>query len=259
MPRKCRCLSKSKIYHVMVRGNEKKSIFVDDEDRYKFISIIRDKKENNEYLIYAFCLMDNHVHMIIKEEIDSISRIMRRINTSYAYYFNKKYDRVGHVFQDRFKSEEIESERHLLAAIRYVHNNPVKAKMVKEPSEFIWSSYNSYIDKGSYKNNIISKEEILGYFSSNIGAAIALFVKYSMENAEEVFIDYQEVEAIINKYNAGAFIGVFLKEIDCERVELLEKNQKKELILQLKKKSNLSTRQIAAMLGVNRNFVQRVR
>lgn len=258
MPRQGRCLSRSKVYHVMVRGNEKKSIFMDDEDRLKFIDIIRDKKKNNEYLIYAFCLMDNHVHMVIKEEIDSISRIMRRINTSYAYYFNNKYDRVGHVFQDRFKSEEIESERHFLAAIRYVHNNPVKAKIVTEPSKFPWSSYNSYIGKGGY-DTIISEEEILVFFSSNIDTAKALFIKYSTENAEDVFIDYQEEKAIINKYNACSFIRDFLKEKDREHVELLEKNLKKELVLQLKKKSNLSTRQIAAMLGVDRNFVQRAK
>ncbi|MFZ5631359.1 MAG: REP-associated tyrosine transposase [Bacillota bacterium] len=258
MPRQCRCLSSSKVYHIMVRGNEKKSIFRDDEDRLKFIDIIRDKKKNNECLIYAFCLMDNHAHLVIKEETDSISRIMKRINTSYAYYFNNKYDRVGHVFQDRFKSEEIETEKHLLAAIRYIHNNPVKAKIAKEPSEFPWSSYNSYISRDNY-DSIISKDEILSFFSKDVDTAKNLFIQHSMKKAEEIFIDYNEDDATINKYNASSFLEGFLREKGCQHIGLLNNNLKKELVLQLKKKSNLSTRQIAAILGVNRNFVQRAK
>lgn len=258
MPRQSRCLSSSGVYHVMVRGNEKKSIFLDDKDRLRFISILQEKKKNNEYNIYAFCLMDNHVHMLIKEEIDRISRIMRRINTSYANYFNIKYERVGHVFQDRFKSEAIESDRHLLEAIRYIHNNPVKAKMVREPSEFTWSSYNSYINRGSYDSFIYSTE-ILGFFSNDIEKAQDIFVKYSMEKVDDVFIDYKEDNLTINKRNVQLFVEGFLRKKDCHDIGLLDNNSRKELVIELKKKSSLSTRQIAMIMGINRNFVQRVR
>ena len=110
MPRQVRQISKSQIYHVITRGNERRNIFLDDEDKKRFMDILCEKKRDKEYVLYAFCLMDNHVHLIIREGTDTISRIMKRINTGYAYYFNKKYKRVGHVFQDRFKSEAIESE-----------------------------------------------------------------------------------------------------------------------------------------------------
>ena len=104
MPRVSRKLSRSKVYHVMVRGNERKKIFIDDEDRERFISTIREKNKERKFLVYAFCLMDNHIHLLINEGQDQITKIMQRIGVSYAYYFNKKYKRTGHLFQDRFKS-----------------------------------------------------------------------------------------------------------------------------------------------------------
>lgn len=258
MPRGCRCLSSSGVYHVMVRGNEKKNIFLDDKDRLRFINIIREKKKSDEFDIYAFCLMDNHAHMLIKEEIDDISRIMRRINTSYANYFNIKYDRVGHVFQGRYISEAIEDDRYLLAAVRYIHNNPVKAGIVKEPQEFTWSSYNSYLGKESFES-IISIDEILGMFSKDVDRARDIFIKYSMEKVEDVFIDIKEEKFAINRYNAQLFIEDFLKQKDCDNIGLLDRDAKKELVLELKNKSSLSIRRIAYLLGVDRNFVQRAR
>lgn len=93
MPRQSRILSKSKTYHVMIRGNERKSIFIDEEDKFRFIQTLCEKNKNKQYFIYAYCLMDNHVHLLINEGNDEISRIMKRINVSYAYYFNKKYGR----------------------------------------------------------------------------------------------------------------------------------------------------------------------
>ena len=103
--------------------------------------------------------MENHVHFIIFEGSDDLSRIMKRINTSYAYYFNKKYQRVGHVFQDRFRSEAIEKENYLLAALRYIHNNPVKAGIVSHPSQYQWSSC-GYVD-GNSPISIVDRDTVL--------------------------------------------------------------------------------------------------
>lgn len=153
MPRQRREISKTSVYHIMMRGNEKKDIFIDEEDKMKFIDILIEKKQDEAYYLYAYCLMNNHVHLIIKEGKDELSRIMKRINISYAHYFNDKYDRVGHIFQDRFRSEAIESEAYLLSAIRYIHMNPVKANVVKETSQYSWSSYNLYIDQSNNHNN----------------------------------------------------------------------------------------------------------
>jgi len=131
MPRSARVLSETGVYHVMLRGNELKDIFIDDEDRMRFLDVLHTKREQGSYYIYSYCLMDNHVHLVLKESNDSISRIMRRITTSYVGYFNRKYKRVGHLFQDWYKSENVESDSYLLTVIRYVHQNSEKAGIAK--------------------------------------------------------------------------------------------------------------------------------
>lgn len=161
MPRRARRLSDTKVYHVMLRGNERRNIFLDDEDRERFIDTLRYKQEEKTFSYFAYCLMSNHVHLIVDEGEEVISKIMQRINGSYAYYFNKKYQRSGHLFQDRFKSEVIEKDRYLLAAIRYVHNNPIKAGMIKNIEEYRWSSYREIISNNPSKaivDKLIKKE-----------------------------------------------------------------------------------------------------
>ena len=103
MPRHARILNEKNVYHVMLRGNNRGKIFIDNEDKQRIIETIRLKKKDREFFIYAYCVLDNHIHLVIREGEDSLSRIVKRIATSYAYYFNKKYNRMGHVFQDRFR------------------------------------------------------------------------------------------------------------------------------------------------------------
>jgi REP element-mobilizing transposase RayT len=250
----------------MTRGNEGKKIFLDDDDRIRFIEILKDKNKENTFSVYAYCLMDNHVHLVISEGADTISKIMQRINISYAYYFNKKYGRKGHLFQDRFKSEVIESDDYLLAAIRYTHNNPVKAKIVAEPAAYKWSSYHCYIDKdGSGKENV-EKDMILEMFSGDKDKALELFINHTENHSEDVFLDYEEdaeeVKTIFSENSARVFVKNFLKERNKE-VESLGFVENRifriELVTELKEKSNLSVRQIAGLLGLNRGVVQRTK
>lgn len=107
MPRHSRILSENGIYHVMTRGNERKDLFLDEDDKQRFIETLFAKKEEAGFSVYAYCLMDNHVHLLIKEGPEGLAAAMKRINASYAYYFNQKNRRVGHLFQDRFKSEPV--------------------------------------------------------------------------------------------------------------------------------------------------------
>jgi len=106
--------------------------------------------------------MTNHIHLQIKTLDDSISKIMKRINQIYAQYFNKTYNYIGHLFQDRYHSEVIETDEQLLSTSRYIHLNPVRANMVKNPEEYPWSSYKIYI--GEEKEKLISSEKIFLYF-----------------------------------------------------------------------------------------------
>jgi len=259
LPRQKRKLGLSKIYHIIARGNEKKDIFLDEEDKNKFIQIITNKKKKNEYTLFAYCLMNNHLHLLLKEEEDNVSRIMRRINTAYAYYFNKKYNRVGHVFQDRFKSEPVENDRYLISLIRYIHNNPVKAKMANQPHQYKWSSYSLYLKE---QKCIIDKEEILNLFSSNKSKAIRLFNEFCCQQNNDTFMDYQEVfieiKEITSIKKAKEHVTRCLKEKGLQ-IESLKAKANKEcrdkLIIELTKKTNLSYREIANILGFSRWLV----
>jgi putative transposase len=266
MPRSGRRLSTSKTYHVMIRRNERKAIFLDDDDRAFFVSTLAMKNQERRFAVYAYCLMDNHVHLIINEGTEPISKIMKRIQVSYVYYFIKKYGQSGHLFQDRFKSEAVEDDQYLLTAIRYIHHNPVKAQMVSRPCEYRWSGYSLYLGNTvGYPKNLLEVGPVLAMFADNPQRAARLFAVFSAQQAEEVFIEYQDNsdqdKAIKTASEAESYIAEFLNQWNMERAQLHDVNYKTprdELILQLKRRSNLSNRQIAALLNVNRNVVQRV-
>ena len=266
MPRSCRKLSATKTYHVMIRGIDRKELFHDDEDRRRFVNTLALINHEGKFFIYAYCLMGNHVHLIINEGMDSISRIMKGLQVSYAYYYNKKYVRVGHLFQDRFKSEVIEDDRYLLSAIRYIHQNPVKAGIVKHQSEYPWSSYNYYLNyTDGHGKCLVDVKPVITMFSKNIEQAIRAFVDFSNQAAEEVLLDYQENpnpdKPIKTEDQAKSYILEFTGRHNIMPEELLNgvnRTIRNELILELKRSSNLSIRQIADILGVNRNIVQRL-
>jgi len=264
MPRQRRKLSKTGTYHIMLRGNERKSIFPEEEDYRRFLQILAIKKRDDSFLLYAYCLMNNHLHLLIREKKQNISQTMKRINIAYAYYFNKKYHRVGHVFQDRFKSESIEEESYLLSVIRYIHNNPLNAKMVNDPILYPWSSYNLYINES--KKGIIDKEEILAIFSSKIPKAIRLFQTFSQKPSTFIGLEYKPnsmpKKEITHYQQVYQYIRRYVKDKNL-KVEDIPKSQNKyyrdDLILNLKKKSNLSIREIAEILGINRGMVSRIK
>lgn len=148
MPRYKRFTIDNGIYHVMVRGNNRENIFHDEEDFQKYFEIIDDNRKKYEIKVYHYVLMNNHVHIIMKaKEGKDLSDAMKRTGVTYARYYRKKYKGIGHLFQDRFKSYVIQEGKYLLECGRYVELNPVKANIVKSPSEYGWSSYSHYMGK----------------------------------------------------------------------------------------------------------------
>lgn len=147
LPRDARNSSSTGIYHIMLRGINRQDIFGDEEDIERLLETIKKYKEVSQYQIYAYCVMSNHIHMLIKETEDSISNIIKRISSSYVFWYNKKYERCGHLFQERFKSEAVENDEYFLTVVRYIHQNPIKAGVVKGISDYKWSSYNEYMDR----------------------------------------------------------------------------------------------------------------
>ena len=147
MPRNKRIESPIECYHVTQRGVGKQILFEDKRDCIRYINKIQECKSTIDFEVIAYSLMNNHVHLLIRTaKIEDLSKLMRIIGTSYARYFNTKYDRSGYVFQDRFHSFPINDESQLFACISYIHNNPVKAGYCKVLEDYEWSSYQEYLD-----------------------------------------------------------------------------------------------------------------
>ncbi|GAB6173098.1 transposase [Paradesulfitobacterium aromaticivorans] len=163
MPRKARIWYPGAVYHIMCRGNHRHDIFRDDEDRQVYLTLLRQTKEEHPFFLHAYCLMTNHVHLHIETVETSISLIMKRVNMLYAQYFNNKYNFVGHLFQDRFRSEEVESDGYHLHISKYIHLNPVRAAIVESPAHYPWSSYRIYL--GQKQDSFITTDKVLGYFN----------------------------------------------------------------------------------------------
>jgi REP element-mobilizing transposase RayT len=261
MPRYPRQYSKTGMYHVMLRGNERKDIFIDEEDKEKFIKIVFQKKTGEAFKLYAYCIMNNHLHLVIKEQKEPIPRIIKKIATSYAYYFNHKYKRVGHIFQDRYKSETIEDEPYLLSVIRYIHNNPEKAGIAKK-EEYKWSSYKNYLEILTNKTEIPEIREILQMFSLDLAKALKEFIYYSNKYEEKNFLEINEpIKSEINEENVIGYIDQYLRIRGLEKKDL--KNREYigkigNLIKQLLRKSDLSKRRIAILMGINREMVRKL-
>ncbi len=143
MARPLRVLYEGALYHVIVRGNAKQDIFLDDQDRYGFLDWLEDVVKTHNLVVHAHCLMSNHFHLLIETPDANLSTAMRDLNGNYALWFNTRHGRVGHLFQGRFKAFVIEKETYLLAVARYIVLNAVRAGLVDHPRKWKWCSYNA--------------------------------------------------------------------------------------------------------------------
>jgi putative transposase len=150
MPRQARLDAPGALHHIMVRGIDKTDIFADDLDKIGFLERLGENITEGKCSIYAWVLMDNHVHLLFKSGNYGISVVMRKLLTWYAQYFNRRHNRTGHLFQNRYKSILCEEESYLLALIRYIHLNPVRARIVKtieELDHYPWSGHSAIVGK----------------------------------------------------------------------------------------------------------------
>ena len=154
----------------MVQGINKEYIFKKDRYINKYLQLLNEKIYKEEIKIVAYCIMNNHAHLLIKvDDIKNLSIYMQKVNTVYAKYYNyMEKNRVGYVFRDRFKSEPILNRRQLIQCIKYIHRNPVKANMVQNEEEYQYSSYSNYKVGKINKLKIFTNEEIQYIFNTNI-------------------------------------------------------------------------------------------
>jgi REP element-mobilizing transposase RayT len=258
MPRRAREKSESGIYHIILRGANKQKIFHEDQDNEKFIEILAKYKKVSGIKVYGWCLMGNHVHILIEQGKEEISVTMKRIGVSYARYYNWKYNSTGHLFQDRYKSEKVEDDGYLLTVIRYIHQNPVKAGMVKRVSDWKWSSCNVYYGNVVYPEDLLDIELILGMFSEERETAIKSFVEF---NEGESRIECLEDDSGKRLTDEEAKREIF-KIIPLEEIVLIKsmpKGERDKLISKIKEIKGISQRQAARILGVAPNLIIRTR
>lgn len=152
------------LYHVIARGNAKQLVYLDDRDRTAFLRWLGDAVENHNLIIHAYCLMDNHYHLLVETPDGNLSAAMRDLNGNYSQWFNIRHNRVGHLFQGRYKAFVIEKESYLLSVARYIVRNPVEARLVKHPRLWRWSSYNATSGRARFPD-WFSADELLGMFA----------------------------------------------------------------------------------------------
>ncbi len=172
------------LYHITSRGNERKEIFLADEDRIIFLEILKDYHERFGILIHSYVLMDNHYHLILETPNGNLLKVMHGINSRYTGYFNRKYKRSGHLFQGRYKAILVDKDAYLLHLSRYLHLNPVRAKMVEMPEGYRWSSYPGYIGKGK-EDTWVESSCVLSQFGKKRKRSGQRYREYTEEGLRE--------------------------------------------------------------------------
>ena len=185
MARQLRIEYEGACYHITSRGNQREKIFWDDKDREEFKKILKRTKERYGYLLHAYVLMDNHYHLLIETPHANIKQVMQNVNTSYTVYVNRRHERFGHLLQGRYKAFIVDRENYLLELGRYIHLNPVRAKIVKRPEDYKWSSYREYY-QGGWKQTITDTDDTLYSFSKKRAIAVKKYQEFMSEEISEV-------------------------------------------------------------------------
>lgn len=233
MARKSRNYMESSFFHIMVQGLNKEYIFNSNIDKKEYLRIIQNTKIQYNIEIVSYCIMDNHVHLLVGvKKNEELSKFMHKVNTLYALYYNKKYDRVGYVYRNRYKSQIIYSEKQFYTCINYIHNNPVKAGICKNPYEYEYSSFKDFDDGFKFDSNVHNEE------TGNI-----TFI----EDEEQT---ENEIQELIENY-------LIYNSLKLEKLKENKENLK-ELIEILRNKYNISLRKIAMYLNIPRETIRRL-
>lgn len=249
MPRISRNNITSKYIHVIVQGIKKEYIFQENEYKQEYIKLL-DKivKEFAITKILAYCIMDNHAHLLIyTDEIEELSKIMSRVNTSYAIFYNKNTNRVGYVFRNRYYTQQIVNEKHLFNTLVYIHKNPVKANMVEKERNYKYSSYNSYVQ------NKVNKEIIKLIF--NTDNYINQFYFIHKNFSEENIIDIKEEQGKSEQKMKDIIIQ-FCNEYNCDLDYIKKDNYLLTLLVKkVKNNSDATNKMISEYIKIGKNRI----
>lgn len=171
------------LYHVISRGNNRRPIFRDDVDRKQFLELLAKYQQRQAFRLFAFVLMTNHIHLLVEAGSVPLSKTMQQILGSYTRYFNRRHHRVGHLFQGRYKAIICEKDPYLLELVRYIHLNPVRSKIVKDPITYPWSSHRIYL--GREEKDFVDAVAVLGMMDSRIAQARRAYSDFVLDGISQ--------------------------------------------------------------------------
>lgn len=221
MPRTRRKQSGTDVYHVVSRGNNQEKIFPENKDKDYFFGLLKEQTEKFQGQMYAYCIMDNHVHILIKIQLKALSLLMQETNSNYAVYYNGKYRKSGHVFQGRFFSSCVETEAYLISCIRYIHNNPVKAGVVRYITEYPYSSAKYYFLQSDRQKTEILSEEIFHILKKRFNN-IDQFLEFHNNYDNQEFLDIKEEKEEQDFQRTKYWIKKYMRINDIENIKTLK-------------------------------------
>lgn len=169
-------------YHITARGNNGSDIFTDDYDRYAYLALLARTVRSQVVRLFAYALMTTHVHLVLQTTAPNISQAIHSLHSPYANAFNRRHVRRGHLFEGRFRSKLVEDDAYLLEATRYTHLNPVRAGAVKNPGDYVWTSYRAYITPYSQARQIVTDIwPVLELFSADPEVSRAAYERFVLE------------------------------------------------------------------------------
>ena len=263
MPRQPRVPSGTEIYHVMMRGINHQNIFEEPEDYYQFITTLDRLRVlyddlglpcGTSFTLYGYCLMANHFHLLIREREDTIGNIIKRIASSYVYYYNHKYLRDGHLFKERFKSEPVNDMSYFTTLLRYIHQNPVKAGIVTEVKDYEYSSWGEYTGQVEPTFQICDTQTVLKRIPFN---SLNEWINEPLpDNA--CYLDGDE-ELPLNRYSdeeAWKVIKELTGTANASEFQKLHRERQREALRELRD-LGASVRQLQRLTGLGRGLIQR--
>ena len=263
MPRQPRTSSGTGIYHVMMRGINHQTIFEDEEDNYQFINTldrmrVRYDDEGNacgrNCCYYAYCLMGNHFHLLIRERDERVGETIKRIASSYVYYYNRKYGRDGHLFKERFKSEPVNDMAYFTVLLRYIHQNPVKAGIVEKVKDYEFSSWGEYDGTVEPVFQICDVNTVLRRISFK---DLDEWVNEPL--ADDVYC--LDIEGSSRRRPSDDQIWLKIKDktgvTNSTSFQQLDENKREEIFLELKD-CGASLRQLERLTGIGKGVIHRI-
>lgn len=246
MARQAREKSSTGIYHVVLKGLDGRNIFLNDPDRLMFLEKLYKARETGDFKLYAYCLMDNHVHLLMKEA-EALGESIKRITVGYVQLHNNKYGRSGHLFQNRFNSEVVENDQYFLTAVRYIHRNPLKAGMISRLNKYPWSSYPGILQSYQKNQELVDAELVKAYFPQKSD-----FIRFSEEENQDECLEMK----IKIKLSDQQLSEMLQKNSDYNHLDHYEKQQRNQLIRQIRSETGSSIRQLSRVLGLGKMIVE---